>query len=185
MIGDARYDSATSHTVTLDGMVTVGPMRVEGNGKVVFANEYNNFSGLTVTNTATASVKAGCKPGAGAVTMAAGTTLEVAESGTATIDGTLTLAEGASLAFNFTDKRTAPVLAVDSPATLPATVNVTVSAADGITPHGGRYALTSGGAFAGTTVSLVDQPKWVKGISVVDGDIVLDVKTGGIVVIIK
>ncbi|MBO4287483.1 MAG: hypothetical protein J5985_04885 [Kiritimatiellae bacterium] len=186
VIGDPAYDTATSHTVTLDGMVTVGPMRVEGNGKVVFANEYNNFSGLTVTNTATASVKAGCKPGAGAVTMAAGTTLEVAESGTATVDGTLTLAEGASLAFNFTDKRTAPVLAVASPATLPATVNVKVSAADGVHPRGGAHALTSGGAFAGATVSLADgAPKWVKGVSVVDGDIVLDVKSGGIVVIIR
>ena len=62
-IGEAEYDSATSHTVTLDGKVTVGPMRITGPGKVVFANEYNTFSGLTVTNTATASVRVGCTPG--------------------------------------------------------------------------------------------------------------------------
>ena len=55
-------------------------MRVEGNGKVVFANEYNTFSGLTVTNTATASVKAGCKPGEGAVTVNTDATLALADA---------------------------------------------------------------------------------------------------------
>ena len=74
-IGDAEYDSATSHTVTLDGMVTTGPMRVEGNGTVVFANEYNTFSGLTVTDTATVKVNAGCTPGSGDITLGAGTKL--------------------------------------------------------------------------------------------------------------
>lgn len=38
---------------------------------------------------------------------------------------------------------------------------------------------------AGVSVSLVDQPKWVKGISVVDGDIVLDVKSTCIVVFVR
>ena len=184
-IGEAEYDSATSHTVTLDGQIVGGPMRVEGNGKVVFANEHNTFSGLTVTNTATASVKAGCKPGTGAVTLAAGTALEVAESGTATIDGALTLAEGAALAFNFTEKAAAPVLAVATTATLPATVNVKVSAAEGVKPRGGQYTLTSGGAFTGANVSLVDKPNWVKGVSVVNGDIVLYAKPRGTIIIVK
>ena len=186
-IGEAEYDSATSHTVTLDGQIVGGPMRVEGNGKVVFANEYNTFSGLTVTNTATASVKAGCKPGAGAVTVNTDATLEVAESGTATIDGALTLAEGAALAFNFTEKAAAPVLAVATPATLPATVNVKVSAAGGLRPSGGQYTLTSGGAFTGANVSLAaGAPTWVKRVSVNDdGNIVLDVKPWGTMIIVK
>ena len=183
-IGDAAYDSATSHTVTLDGKVTSGPMRVEGNGKVVFANEYNTFSGLTVTNTATASVKAGCKPGEGAVTLAAGTTLEVAESGTASVSN-LTLAAGATLAFNFTDKRTAPVLAATS-ATLPTTVNVKVSSTNGLRAKGGRYALTSGGVFTGANVTLAPgYPDWVKGVSIVDDEIVLDVKSRGTFIIVR
>ena len=183
-IGDAEYDSATSHTVTLDGKVTVGPMRITGPGKVVFANENSSFEGLTVTNTATASVKAGCKPGAGAVTVNTGATLEVAESGTATIGGALTLAEGASLAFNFTEKAAAPVLSATS-ATLPTTVNVKVSSANGLYVKGGRYELTSGGAFTGANVTLVDKPDWVKGVSVVDGEIVLDVKPKGTFIIVK
>ena len=186
-IGEAEYDSATSHTVTLDGQIVGGPMRVEGNGKVVFANEYNTFSGLTVTNTATASVKAGCKPGTGAVTVNTDATLEVAESGTATIDGALTLAEGAALAFNFTERAAAPVLAVATPATLPATVNVKVSAAGGLRPSAGQYTLTSGGAFTGANVSLAaDAPKWVKRVSVNDdGNIVLDVKPMGTIIIFR
>ena len=119
------------------------------------------------------------------MTLADGTTLEVAESGTATVDGALTLAEGAALAFNFTEKAAAPVLAVATPATLPATVNVKVSAADGVRPRGGQYTLTSGGAFTGANVSLVDKPNWVKGVSVVNGDIVLDVKFRGVFIFVK
>jgi len=186
-IGDARYDSATSHTVTLDGMVDGGgSLRVEGNGKVVFANEYSDFSGgLTVTDTATASVKAGCKPGSGAVTLATGTTLEVAESGTATLVGTLTLGENSNLAFNFTQRDVAPALAGTATTAAGESVNVKVSAADDLRPKGGTYALTSGMDFSGKTVNLVDKPEWAQGASVVNGDIVLVVKPVGLAVFVR
>ncbi len=97
-----------------------------GSGKVVFSNEYNTFSGLTVADTAIAAVNPGCKPGAGTVSVGEGATLEVAQSGTATLGGALTLAAGAALAFSFTELETPPVLAgtaVDA-----GTVNVKVSA---------------------------------------------------------
>ena len=193
-IGDARYDSATSHTVTLDGRVTVGPLRVEGNGKVVFANEYSDFSGgLTVIDTATASVKAGCKPGSGAVTLATGTTLEVAESGTATIGGNLTIANGAALSFNFTDRTTTPILALASEKTVTAagTVKVKVSKSEDMkypdTTSGLiTRQLTSGfGLAADTPLQLVDKPDWVNGVAVVDGDIVLTLKARGLMLIVK
>ena len=185
-IGDARYDSATNHTVTLDGMVHGGPLRVEGNGKVVFANEYSDFSGgLTVTDTATASVKAGCKPGSGAVTLATGTTLEVAESGTATLVGTLTLGENSNLAFNFTQRDVAPALAGTAATAAGESVNVKVSAADDLRPKVGTYALTSGMDFSGKTVNLVDKPEWAQGASVVNGDIVLVVKPGGFMFVVR
>ena len=123
----------------------------------------------------------------GAVTVNTDATLEVAESGTATIDGALTLAEGAALAFNFTEKAAAPVLAVATPATFPETVNVKVSAAGGLRPSAGQYTLTSGGAFTGANVSLAaDAPKWVKRVSVNDdGDIVLKVKFRGVAIFVK
>ena len=187
-IGEAEYDSATSHTVTLDGQIVGGPMRVEGNGKVVFANEYNTFSGLTVTDTATASVKAGCKPGTGAVTLEAGTILEVAESGTATIDGVLTLADGAALAFNFTDRKTPPQLAL-SLGNLTANGAVNVKISGEVWPTGGEKLLTTCGGFdaEGVTVSLAEgAPKWAKRVYVnEDGNIVLDVKPRGTRVIVR
>lgn len=193
-IGDARYDSATSHTVTLEGRVTGGPLRVEGNGKVVFANEYCDFSGgLTVINTATAAVKAGCKPGSGAVTLAEGTTLEVAESGTATLGGNLTIADGAALSFNFTDRTTTPILALASGKTVTAagTVKVKVSKSEDMeypaTTSGLiTRQLTSGfGLAADTPLQLVDKPDWVNGVAVVDGDIVLTLKARGFMIIVK
>ena len=116
-------------------------------GKVVFSNEYNTFSGLTVADTATAAVNPGCKPGAGTVSVGEGATLEVAQSGTATLGGALTLAAGAALAFSFTELETPPVLAgtaVDA-----GTVNVKVSApAEGF-PRAASFALTSGMDFTG------------------------------------
>ncbi len=175
-IGDPAYDTATSHTVTLDGMVTVGPMRVEGTGKVVFANEYNTFSGLTVAGTATASVRAGCKPGVGTVSVDAGATLEVAQSGTATLGDALTLAEGAALAFNFTDLDTPPVLA--GTAVNAGTVNVKISApADGV-PEPAFFTLTSGLDFTGAKVNLLDAPRWADSVYVRNGNLVLRVKKG-------
>ncbi|MBO7684607.1 MAG: hypothetical protein J6T51_07775 [Kiritimatiellae bacterium] len=102
--------------------------------------------------------------------------------------GGLTLADGAVLGFNFTERGTAPVLdATGKTVTVNGTVNVKASAADGIRPKGGTYRLTSGGKFAGATVSLADgAPKWAKSVSVDgDGDIVLEVKPAGMVVIIE
>ena len=177
-VGDPAYDAATSHTVTLDGMVGGnGAVRVEGSGKVVFANEHNAFSGgLTVAGTATAEVLPGCRPGVGSVSVDAGATLEAAQSGTATLEDALTLAEGAALAFNFTELETPPVLS--GTAVNFGTVNVKISAsAEGI-PKAASFTLTSGMDFTGANVNLVDAPRWVDSIYVRNGDIVLRVKKG-------
>ena len=45
--------------------------------------------------------------------------------------------------------------------------------------------LTSGGKFTDATVTLVDKPTWVKDISVVNGDIVIDVKSRGTYIYVK
>ncbi|MBQ8111851.1 MAG: hypothetical protein IJ146_01470 [Kiritimatiellae bacterium] len=128
------------------------------------------FSGLTVADTATAAVNPGCKPGAGTVSVGEGATLEVAQSGTATLGGALTLAVGAALAFSFTELETPPVLA--------GTVNVKVSApAEGF-PRAASFALTSGMDFTGADVKLVDAPRWADSVYVRNGDIVLRVRKG-------
>jgi hypothetical protein len=106
--------------------------------------------------------------------------------GTATLGGNLTLADGATLAFNFTDRNTTSVLdAAGKTVTADGTVNVKISATGGLRPRSGRYTLTSGGAFAGKTVVLdgAGKPKWAKRVSVVDGDIVLEVIRAGVMVI--
>jgi hypothetical protein len=99
---------------------------------------------------------------------------------------------GASAALNvygtFTpesDYFTAATMMNGSTIDLSATVNVKVCAAEGVRPRGGQYTLTSGGAFTGANVSLVDKPNWVKGVSVVNGDIVLDVKFRGVFIFVK
>jgi len=65
-------------------------------------------------------------------------------------------------------------------------VSVKVSAADGIRPKGGSYVLTLGGKFANATVTPASgKPDWVKGVSVADGEIVLEVKPRGFMLIVK
>ena len=167
-----------------------GGVNVTGCGRVVFNSVSTFTEGLVVTNRATVAVNPGKRPGNGTVTVNNGATLEVAQSGTVNLNGGLTLADGANLGFNFTDKNTKPVLNVTGKTVTlgeNGTVAVKVSAADGIRPKGGSYALTSGGQFADANVSLASgAPNWVKGVSVNDdGEIVLNVKSRGFTLIVK
>jgi len=178
-------------TITLNATyISSSAMTVTGCGTVLI-NSVSTFSGgLTVSDTATVAVNKDKQPGAGTVTVNSGATLQVAQSGTVALGGGLTLADGAVLGINFTEKNAAPVLNVTGKAvTLNGNKNITVkvSSADGIRPRGGSYVLTSGGKFAGATVSLASgAPEWVKGVSVnSDGEIVLDVKPTGFLLIVK
>lgn len=165
-----------------------GAMTVTGCGTVLF-NSVSTFSnGLTVSAGATVAVNPGKQPGAGTVTVRNGATLKVAQSGTVALGGGLTLDDGAALGFNFTERRTTPVLDVtDKTVTVNGTVSVKISAADGIKPKGGNHTLTSGGKFAGANVSpAAGAPDWVKGVSVnSSGEIVLTVKRKGFVVFVR
>ena len=173
-----------------------GCVRVSGTGRVLFNSGDSTFSGgLDVLDTATLAVKPGAGVGHGAVTVGNGATLEVAASGTATIGGDLALADGASLAFNFTDREMVPALALADGNTLSfageGATNITVkcSSAGGIWPRGGMKTLTVCGGFAaeGVSVSLAaPAPAWVRGLSVDgDGNIVLDVIHKGLLISIK
>ena len=170
---------------------------VKGNGEFAFETSYDDASawkvfagGLTVTNEATVSVKPGCKPGKGAVTMNTGTTLKVAGSGTVALDGALTLADDTTLEFNFTERSVTPVLVATNGVTVADTVNVKVSSTGRVRPVGGEHVLTTGGGFTGKTVSLVAEglPHWMTGGSVSvngDGDIVLSVVSDGTMLLFK
>ena len=112
----------------------------------------------------------------------------VAQSGKVELGGNLTLADGAVLGFNFTERKTVPVLDVTGKAVTfgsQSNVVVKVSAADGTRGKGGESVLTAGGRFANANITLVDKPDWAMGVSVNDdGDIVLKAKRTDLVIII-
>ena len=163
---------------------------LKGCGTLALETYIDFWRGLTIQETATLAIKPGCVPTrVGAPTVEAGATLQVAQSGSTALQTGLTLRDGACLGFNFTDCTTAPVLNVSGKTVTfgsESNVVVKVSAADGIRAKGGKYTLTSGGKFANTNVSFAPGcPDWVKGVSVVDGEIVLNVKYMGMTIFVK
>ena len=173
------YASGTMNTYTLD---TTGGYRVAlaSGGKLTGAR-----MALNVIGDGTFALAGGTADFQKELTVGSNATLEVAQSGTATLGGALTLSDGATLGFNFTGNTVSPVLDLTGKTvTANGTVNVKVSAARGIRPKSGRYALTFGGNFSEVVVSLdgTGTPTWVEGLSVDNGDIVLDVKPQGLIV---
>ena len=186
-IGTTDYfDSSVGRKVTVNGVIgTRYLLNVTGIGEIVFNSVSTFVRGIEVSDSATVAVNAGKKPGNGAVTMNGTSTLKVAQSGTVTLGGELTLTANAALAFNFTERATAPVLSASSATVSGDTVNVKVSAADGIRPKGGTHTLTSGNHFTGKTVNLVDPPDWVQSVDIVDGNLVLTVKSNGLMIFVQ
>ena len=178
---------STGRTITVNQSIDVGAVTVNGIGTMLFNVSGGTAKGLTANDSATVAVNAGKQPCNGAVTMNGTSTLKVAQSGTVTLGGNLTLTANAALAFNFTDRATAPTLALKAASTIPETVNVKVSADDGIRPSSSRtHTLTSGYDFTGKTVNLVDPPEWVASVSVDgSGNIVLTAKRKGLMFIVK
>ena len=196
------YDPSIGRTITLkgpigdynyDGQVSNAPLNITVAGVGTLAFDYTNsnygelFSdGLTVKDSATVSVVPGISPGAGTVTLRDNATLKVAGSGTVALGGNLTLGESAALAFNFTEKNSAPVLSIPAGSTLPATVNVKVSAADGVRLRADTYALTSGYDFTGKVINLMDPSGLAASIAVDgNGNIVFEPKVNGSVISVK
>ena len=189
------------HVITLDaGIYDTGNLVIAGKGKVVCnatatgtVTDGNTprtaYSGaVQVKDTATLAIKPGETLTTGAISVASNATLQVAQSGKVELGGNLTLADGAVLGFNFTERKTVPVLDVTGKAVTfgsQSNVVVKVSAADGTRGKGGESVLTAGGRFANANITLVDKPDWAMGVSVNDdGDIVLKAKRTDLVIII-
>ena len=163
-------------------------MLASGVGTVRFNVSSSGFTqGITATNSVTLALAAGVQPGGGAVTLKDASTLKVVESGTATVKGTLTLEAGTTLAFNFTQARTAPTLAVGSLA-LPesGTVSVRISADCSQVSGSMGHILLSGGSLTAddlATFTLEDKPKWVDSLAIEDGNLVLRAIPNGFMII--
>lgn len=184
---------------TGDGSINQGgTVNIKGNGVVELENSINGELTVYVNDTATLSVKRGKSPGNknSNVTVKGGATLEVAESAetageaSVALKGNLTLNDGAILAFDFTDRSIAPVLASasDKTVTVKGMVYVKISADAKIErPRSGEHILTSSIDFTGKTVVLADSnPDWVNGVSVdVSGNIVVDVKPTALMIIVR
>ena len=187
-------ENGVARKVTLNGIADVrAALTINGSGRFQVNSdgmngEANRIGGITVTDSATLSYAPGADLGAGAVTVGANATMELA-SGAHTFEGGLTLNDGATLAFNFTQRAVTPQIAIADGKALTVNGEVKVKIpADSKWPTAGEKILTTCGGFdaEGVTVSLAeDAPKWVRGLSVVDGNIVLDVKPMGTKVIVR
>ena len=188
-------ESGTPRTITIDTVTRAANsprITVSGTGTLQMNKLADNDAqpAVVVTNSATLAFKPGASLGTGATTVHSGATLAVSESGTNTVEN-LTLKDGAALGFNFTDTTfaTTPVLAASS-VTAEGAVSVKVSSGDDNRPKYGKYTLTSsGGAFAGKTVTCVEKPSWASSVSfnvgVVDGEITLRINQGGIYILVR
>ena len=181
-----------------NGLTTVtGPGKVVVNYNVANLTAFatSQINAFTVADGGTLAIVPGANPSistteSGKLTVNNGATLQVAASGTVTLGGNLTLQNGAILGFNFTDRTSTPTLAAADGRTVTASgsVNVKVSAADGIWPKGGEKLLTSCGGFMGASVLLsADAPSWTRdGLFVNDGgNIVLTVRPAPLMVIVR
>ena len=188
-------ESGVGRTITMDAIVQGNnspTITVSGSGTLRVNKAAKNTvePPVAVTNTATLAIKPGANLTQSAMTFNDGTTLQVAESGTVTLGGDLTLKADAMLGFNYTTRNepildlTGKTVTFDEGATT--NVVVKISSTDGKCGRGGTWALTSGGKFSGVNVSLAaDAPDWAKGVSVVDGDIVIDVKSKGTYIYVR
>ena len=166
---------------------------VDGCGRVVCTSTSKADRGVRVKNGATLSLN----PGFSITSQTdqnfyvnSGATLEVAASGTVSFYGkSFNLLDGSTLAFNFTERETAPVLALANIAAPTISGAVKVKVSGSVWPKSGEYQLTTCGGFGaeGVTVSLAaGAPKWVTGLTVNgDGNIVLSVKPMGTIFIVR
>lgn len=192
-----QYGIELPATITFAGSLSqrgnyYGSAMVAGCGMAVFPSSAAANRNVSVDDGATLAVSTGAvfsvTKSDTTSTVNSGGTIEVSESGVFTVSSKFTLADGACLGFNFTDKAVAPSLAVASgkTVTIGSTVNVKISASDDIRPKGGTYTLTGGMDFTGKTVNIVDRPDWVQSVEIdASGNLVAMVKHNGLIISIR
>ena len=160
-----------------------GTLNVIGTGTVVDnfteTSSYAMSGTVNVGNQAMLAVNPGKTMTTGTISVSSNATLQVAQSGTFALGGGLTLADGAILGFNYTDRNSAPVLdATGKTVTFGEQSDVVVKVTGAVRPKKDAYVLTSGGKFTGANVSLAaDSETWAKAVNVnEDGNLELQLK---------
>ena len=170
-------ENGNGRTITIDartrgnGATGTLNLTVSGSGKVKVnrASDVNIQPTMTVTNTATLAIKPGAGLGESAMTVNTGATLEVPESGTAALTGSLALADGSALAFKVGENDNAVLGLQPQTLTLPESGKVTVKlTADSLPALGASYTLTSGAGL--TDTSKFELAEGVGGSLSIDGD---------------
>ena len=178
-----------------------GHWRATGSGRVVCTSAVKSNRGLRVYDGATLAFSPNTATfGKSDQTFyvynenseTAGGTLEVASSGTVTLTGDLFLADGAALGFNFTERATAPQLALASGKNVvfaeESATKIVVKILGSVWPFCREHQLTTCGGFDAEGVSVSLSPgsaAWAKTVEVKDGNIVLTVKPKPSMIIIR
>lgn len=177
-----------------------GTLKVSGEGRVSFESNFLLDGNLTVGDTAEISGKPGVSllcnnggiAGGSKLELGSGTKLKVAGSGVLHIGAAhIAPAEGSTLAFHWTDCTKPPQLdysagAMDVDASC-TTVKVAITAESGVKPSAGAsLVLTTGGGFAGKTITVETDLDWAKSCRVdADGNIEISQGRRGLVCIVK
>lgn len=196
-------DPTKSWTVTANkGFVGSKSVYLTGGGKLVcnYVPTYVSGNGLaysgdiTVSASSTLAINAGKYPTTGTITINSGSTLQVAETGTVALGGGLSLRDNACLGFNYTSSA-APILDLTGKDVMfdegeTTNVVVKISAENGARAkyNGGRNVLTAGQKFAGVNVSLYSgavKPTWVADVKEEDGEIVVYVRSPGLMIFVQ
>ena len=178
-----------------------GHWRATGSGRVVCTSAVKSNRGLRVYDGATLAFSPNTATfGKSDQTFyvynenseTAGGTLEVASSGTVTLTGDLFLADGAALGFNFTERATAPQLALASGKNVvfaeESATKIVIKISGSVWPVCREHQLTTCGGFDAEGVSVSLSPgsaAWAKTVEVKDGNIVLTVKPKPSMIIIR
>ena len=139
-------ESKENHKITVSAVIKGSiSISASGSGEVLYTASATHSGTFTVNGAATVAANAGITPSTGPVSLNGTSTLKVAQSGTMTLPGLLTVASGTTLAFNFTDPATPPAISAAGGIVLPTSgvVNVKVTADNDNFAHG-TYTIISG-----------------------------------------
>ena len=194
VVFNTNDENDDGRTITIDAKTrgyNTAAITISGSGAVVKNGGYYESSAPTVavTDTATLALKPGAGFGETAMTVGENATLEIAESGMVALGGDLSLADGATLKFNFTERGAAPVLDLTNKAvTFGDQTNIVVSLSGDVRPSGNAFALTSGSLFVKSDVMITKgyYPNWVESVYVGDdNDIYAKIKPVPMMVIVR